>query len=73
MKALHPIKRDSRYTVTREFTGHISGKPRHVLRFCGEWIDSFASASAATMRAVGHHAARNGALIVTEERSEARP
>ncbi len=35
-----PEKLDKRHTVTREFTGHISGKPQFVARFCGEWCGS---------------------------------
>lgn len=62
----HPIKSDSRYSIALEFTGHLSGKPRHVLRFAGERIDDYGSYSAAVVRAVGHKSARDGALIVTE-------
>ena len=59
-----PIKSDSRYTIQREFDGH--DKPRHVLRFCGDFVASFSNYPAAVIRAVGHKAARNGALIVEE-------
>jgi hypothetical protein len=38
---------DKRYTVTREYTGHKSGKPRYVLRFNLDFIDSRATESAA--------------------------
>ena len=62
-----PIASDSRYTVTLEACGH--DKPRHVLRWCGEFIGSFASYSAAVVRAVGHKSARNGALIIEEVRA----
>ena len=62
----HPIKSDSRYSIALEFTGHLSGKPRHVLRFAGERIADYGNYSAAVVRAVGHKAARDGALIVTE-------
>ena len=62
----HPIKSDSRYSIALEFTGHLSGKPRHVLRFAGERIADYGNCSAAVVRAVGHKAARDGALIVTE-------
>lgn len=34
--------KDRRFTVTSEFTGHISGKKRFVVRFCGERLDDFA-------------------------------
>ena len=64
----HPIASDKRYTVTREFTGHASGKPRFVLRWCDERIDDFSTYPAAVVRAVGHKAIRNGALIVEEIR-----
>ena len=62
----HPLKSDARYTVTREFTGHASARPRFVLRFCGEWIESFATYPAAVVRAVGESARRRGALVITE-------
>lgn len=62
-----PIKSDSRYTITQEFTGHISGKPVHVLRFCGEFVDSSPFQARMITRAIGHNAARKGALIVTEK------
>lgn len=63
----HPIASDKRYTVTREFTGHASGKPRFVLRWCDERIDDFSTYPAAVIRAAGHKAARNGAVIVEEK------
>ena len=55
-----PVSSDKRYTVTREFTGHASGKPQFVLRFCGDWIDSFTTYPAAVVRAVGESARRRG-------------
>ena len=57
----YPVKSDSRYTVTKEHTGHASG-PRYVVRFCGQRIDCRASYSAAVVLAVGDKARRNGAL-----------
>lgn len=30
--------KDRRYSITSEFTGHISGKKRFVVRFCNEWV-----------------------------------
>lgn len=30
---------DARFTLTREFCGY--AKPRYILRFCGDWINSF--------------------------------
>jgi hypothetical protein len=60
----HPIKSDSRWTVTREFTGKPA--PQFVIRFCGDWIDSRATYPAAVLRAVGAKAARDGALVFTE-------
>jgi len=61
-----PIRSDSRYTIGQEFTGHASGKPQFVIRFCGEWIDSRSSYSAAVLRATGHRIARDASLIVQE-------
>ncbi len=43
-----PIKSDARYTVALEYCGH--EKPRHVLRWCGEFIGSFNSYAAAVVR-----------------------
>jgi hypothetical protein len=59
-----PLRSDSRYTVTREFTGHASGKPRFVLRFCGDRVDCFASYPAAVLRAAGESAIRRGAVPI---------
>lgn len=55
-----PLRSDSRYTITLEFTGHASGKARHVLRFCGERIEDFSSYPAAVLRAAGDSALRRG-------------
>lgn len=62
---LHPIASDARYTITREHCGH--AKPRFVLRWCDEWIDSFASYPAAVLRASCHRCQRLGALVITEQ------
>lgn len=63
----HPVSRDRRYIIDVEECG-MNGR-RHVVRFCGEFISSHLSFSAAVVRAVGDHAARNGALVVTEQRA----
>ena len=34
------MNKDTRYSIQREYTGHISGEPQYVLRFCGVWISS---------------------------------
>jgi len=60
----YPIKSDSRYTITQERCGHT--RPRFVLRWCDAWVGSFSSYSAAVVRAVGHKAARDGALVIEE-------
>lgn len=60
----HPIRSDSRWTVTKEWSGR--AKPQYVVRFCGEWVDSRAGYLAAVARAVGAKAIRDGALVVTE-------
>jgi len=62
----HPIKKDSRWTVTREYTG--KPRPQFVIRFCGDWIDSRPTYPAAVLRAVGAKAVRDGAAIVEEVR-----
>lgn len=61
----HPVKSDQRYTIQREYCGY--DKPRFVLRFCGDYLASFTNYPAAVIRAVGEKAARNGALVVTEQ------
>lgn len=63
----HPVQRDRRYTVTQEAAGY--PERRYVARFCGEFIASSLSYSAAAIRCVGHHAERMGALVITEERA----
>lgn len=55
---------DNRWTISTEYTGHISGKPRHVVRFCGERISDHAGRAAAIVSAVGEKARRAGALII---------
>lgn len=39
--------RDRRFTVSKEFTGHASRKPRAVVRFCGDFIEDFDTAKKA--------------------------
>ena len=62
---MHPIEKDSRYTVTREWTG--KEKPQFVVRFCGDWLDSRSTYPAAVLRAVGCKAERDGALVFTHQ------
>lgn len=57
---MFPIKSDKRYTITLEYCGY--EKPRYVLRFCDEWVESFQFKSGAVVRAVGEKARREGAL-----------
>ena len=59
-----PLRSDARYTVAREFTGHASGKPRFVLRFCGDRIEDFSTYPAAVLRAAGESAIRRGAVPI---------
>jgi len=68
----YPVSRDRRYTVAREYTGHISGKPVWVARFEGGWIASSPFYTTAAGRAIGAHAVANGAQVVTGQ-PEARP
>jgi len=62
---MNPIS-DLRYTITKEYTGDISGKPVFVARFCGEWIGSSQFHSSALMKVIGHKAMREGALVIQE-------
>jgi hypothetical protein len=59
----YPVSRDLRYTVAKEYTGHISGKPVWVARFEGGWIASSPFYATAAGRAIGAHAVANGAAI----------
>lgn len=36
-------QKDRRYTITAEFTGHISAKKRFVVRFCDRWVNDWAT------------------------------
>lgn len=60
----HPIKSDSRYTISQEFCGY--PEARFILRFCDEWVDQSLHYSAMVMRAVGHKNVRNSAVIFEE-------
>jgi hypothetical protein len=62
----HPIKSDKRWTITLEHTGKPT--PQHVIRFCGEWVDSRPTYGAAVLRAVGARNVRNGAEVIEEKR-----
>jgi len=33
--------KDSRFTISREWTG--KARPQHVVRFCGDWVESYSS------------------------------
>ena len=46
--------KDNRYTIGLEYTGHISAKPRFVLRFCGEFITDKSTKEHAEVEAVKH-------------------
>lgn len=59
-----PLKSDARYTITREHGGWPEKAPRHVLRFCGEFISSSPFYASMLIRAAGHKAERNGALVI---------
>lgn len=63
----HPISKDSRYTITKEFCGH--RQKRFVVRFCGEWICQTRFYTSAIMVAVGHNTARlnPNSIIVARE------
>jgi hypothetical protein len=68
--ATHPIKHsdgtvDKRYSVALEWCGH--SKQRLVLRFCGEWIDSFSNMPQATLRAIGHRNVMRGDAVFTNQ------
>ena len=59
---LHPIEKDKRYTISREWIG--KDKPYFVARFCGEWIGASAFYNSAAMLAIGESARRKGALVI---------
>lgn len=58
---VRPISSDDRYTVTKEHTG--APAVRFVVRFCGEWVDSFRSYPDAVLCAGCESARRRGALV----------
>jgi hypothetical protein len=51
-------QRDERYAVALEFTGHASGKPQYVTRFCGEFVGQDADLAGARLTAVLHDGTR---------------
>jgi hypothetical protein len=61
---MHPIKSDQRYSVAREYTGHV--KPQWVVRFCGQWVDSSAFCASVVAMAVVTKAARDNELNNTK-------
>ena len=67
MLTQYPLSKDSRYTITKEYTGHESGKPQFVIRFCGEWVGSSQFYTSAVVRAVGHNAERMSPYSVVTE------
>lgn len=50
--AICAIRRDSRYTVAREFHG--GAEPSWVVRFCGEWLDKADTLVGAQLKAYRH-------------------
>ena len=56
----YTIPSDSRYSVTKEWTGH--KKQQYVVRFCGEWLGSRQFRGSAILLVVGEKARRDGAL-----------
>ncbi len=71
MTAIYPLTHndgtpDKRYSIYQEFCGY--AEKRHVLRFCGDFIQSSISASSLAVRAAGHRAALNGAAVIEEVR-----
>lgn len=56
-------KTDTRYTVRPEYTGHQSGKPQQVARFCGEWIGSDETVKGAELLCIIHDDERNLKLL----------
>jgi hypothetical protein len=63
MKTFHPIKKDSRWTVTHE------GPNRFAVRFGEELIDTRTNYQSAVLRAACERAARNGAEVIEEVRA----
>jgi hypothetical protein len=62
---IHPIKSDQRYSVALEWTGH--EKPKWVVRFCGQWVDSSAFCASAVAMAVVSKSARDNELTNAKE------
>lgn len=54
---------DKRFTITKEFTGHLSGKPQWVVRFMGEYVGSDTTKKGAADFLARYQAGRNGIVF----------
>lgn len=61
-EATEPFQNDKRYKISKEFTGHDSGKKQHVVRFGGDFISSHETKDAAESAAQKHKDERNYSL-----------
>lgn len=52
-KTRHPALSDGRYTITLEYCGYTN--PRHVLRFCGDWVNQSETRQDAERALVAYH------------------
>jgi len=53
-------RRDRRYRIAREYCGDLL--PRHVVRFCGDWLGFGITRAAARAIVAAHQAARHAVL-----------
>lgn len=60
---------DGRYTANPEYTGHLSGKPRHVARFCDERISDHPSKRAAISACITYEQERQNELDAENQRA----
>ncbi len=65
-------KGDSRYQIAREYTGHASGKPQHVVRFAGDFIGSHPTPEGAAAIQQNHASERQANLDKGEKRKDGR-
>lgn len=56
----HPVADDPRYTVDLEHCGYET--PRHVVRFCGDWVGQMTSRKGAELLAQASHEKRRQAF-----------
>ncbi|WP_454887342.1 hypothetical protein [Sphingomonas oryzagri] len=68
MPAASPRLPDPRYSVAREYCGYPT--PRHVARFCGDWLGQSATRAGALAIARAHHAVRRARIDLAQAEAD---